>query len=390
MTATAARTEPRSPEQQAQALLAAGRLEEAETLLRSLLGSGSGPVHIWKLLASSLRQQGRFEETRTIQSMLVDALPGDLAMRFDLAETLLMLGEFERGWREYHYRYSLPHTVRIERKVQMPRWDGRAIPGQTLLIHDEQGYGDTFQFLRLMGEAKKRSGARIVLEISPETISFAQRMEGIDLIISRGTLPPPFQFHCEMMSLPMALGLKLTDLPGPMPYLKANPEKLEHWKKRLADLPRPLVALAWNGRATPNPKRSIPFAALAQLAMDGITFLSIQKGPKAAEAKTAPASMRLIDLNDEIKGFDDTAAILSIADLLISIDSAPVHLAGALARPAWVMLLNVADWRWFPQREDSPWYPSLRLFRQPQRGDDWGSLVSRVTAELAAWRDREK
>jgi len=374
-------------ERQIQALLGEGQSEQAEALVRSCLASGSGPVNLWKLLANALRQQRRFEESRDIQAMLVDSMPGDLALRFDLAETLLMLGEFERGWREYHYRYSLPHTTRIERKVQVPRWDGRAIPGQTLLIHDEQGFGDNFQFLRLIPWAKQRSGARIILEISSETLSFAKRMEGIDLITPRGTLPPAFNVHCELMSLPMVMGLKIADLPGAVPYLKADPAQLEHWRKRLADLPRPLVGLVWGGRATPNPHRSIPLRTLAPLAMEGITFLSLQKGPQAADAKTPPAGMQLVNLSDEIADFDDTAAILSIADLLISIDSAPVHLSGALGRPAWVMLLNVADWRWSYQGEESIWYPSVRLFRQPKRRD-WESVVNHIAAELALWRDR--
>jgi len=372
---------PESAEQQARVLLGAGEPDKAEPLIRSLLATGSGPVRWWKLLALCLRHQKRFQEASVIQSMLVERLPGDFSLRFDLAETLLMLGEFDRGWREYKHRYSLPHTMRIERKVQMTRWDGRPIPGQTLLIHDEQGFGDTFQFLRLMPYVKERSQAKVVLEISVEALSFAKRMEGIDLIIPRGTLPPAFNTHCEMMSLPQALGLKMSDLPGPTPYLKADPIQIDYWRAKLADYPRPLVALVWGGRPTPDPLRSIELSTLAPLAMKGITFLSLQIGPKAAEAKSPPEGMNLIDLGNEITSFDDTAAILSVADLLISIDSAPVHLAGALGRPAWVLLQFLADWRWFPDREDSPWYPSLRLFRQPKRGD-WAGCVTRLAKEL--------
>ena len=384
---TTAATSSLSIEQQLHQLLNNGQPKEAEALARSYLASGTGPITFWKQLATALRNQGRYEEARDIQAMLADHLPGDLSNRFDLAETLLMLSDFDRGWREYHYRYSLPHTTRIERKVQKPRWDGRAIPGKTLLIHDEQGFGDTFQFLRMLPWVKARSAARIILEIATETLPFASRMEGIDQIIPRGTLPPAFDVHCEMMSLPMAMGLKLSDVPGPVPYLNADPARLAHWKKRLAGLRRPLIGLVWGGRPTPNPHRSMPLATLAPLAMEGVTFLSLQKGPYAAEAKTPPAGMRLMDLSDEIADFNDTAAILSVADLLVSIDSAPVHLAGALNRPTWVMLLNTADWRWGPGGENTLWYPSLRLFRQP-RWRDWDSVVKTVATELARWRDR--
>jgi hypothetical protein len=211
-------------ERQAHALIVADRLEEAEALLRSCLASGSGPPALWRLLVAALRRMGRPAEALPIQRMVVDTLPGDLAARFDLAEILLVLGDFDAGWRAYRYRYSLPHTARIERKVQRPRLEGERIPGRTLLIHDEQGYGDTFQFLRLVPHAAERSGARVVLEINREFFALAQRSAlGVDTLIPIGTLPPAFDVHCELMGLPMALGLQLTDLPGPMPYLFAGP-----------------------------------------------------------------------------------------------------------------------------------------------------------------------
>jgi hypothetical protein len=379
----------RAIELQIRPLFAEERFEAAETILRPYLASGSGPLVLWKLLAAALRPQGRIAETRAIQEMLVASAPGDFPARFELAETLLLLGEFERGWREYRYRYSLAHTTGIERKVQLPRWDGRAMPGKTLLIHDEQGYGDTFQFMRLVPMAKARSGARIVLEINAETLSLAQRSAGFDDIVTRGTLPPAFDMHCEMMSLPMALGLTLDDLPGPVPYLSVDPQRAGHWRQRLANLPRPLVALAWAGRPTHfNDKhRSLTLAQLAPLGPAGGTFLSIQKGPAATQADSPPEAMSMLSLSNEIADFEDTAAILSLADLLISVDSSPVHLAGALGCPTWVMLPNVPDWRWLLGRDDTPWYPHTRLFRQHARGN-WSGVISHIAAELAQFGKR--
>jgi len=375
---------PEEAERKARAALAAGQLEAAESLARALLAKGSGPVHVWSLLASAVRRQGRIEEAATIQKMLVEANPGNYDLHFDLAESLLLLGEFERGWREYHYRYRLQHTTHLERKVQTPRWDGRPIPGKTLLIHDEQGFGDTFQFMRMVPWAKERSQARLVLQITPEQEGLARRMGGFDDIVLRGQLPPRFDIHCEMMSLPMAMGLQLSELPGPMPYLTVDRRRLAKWKRRLAKLPRPLVALNWAGR--PNhfndANRSMTLATLAPLAMPGVTFLSVQKGPKSEQTKTAPAGMTLVDLGSEIDDFDDTAAIFSLIDLLISVDSSPVHLAGALNRPAWVMLPFVPDWRWLQERDDTPWYPSVRLFRQKKAGD-WPDVVRRMALALA-------
>ncbi|MDA8230053.1 MAG: hypothetical protein M0006_01805 [Magnetospirillum sp.] len=375
-------------EKRVRALMAQGRLEEAEAMVRPHLASGTGPILLWRLLAQTIRPQGRLAETRAIQEMLVEAVPGDLAARFDLAETALLMGDFERGWREYHWRYSLAHTARIERKVQRPRWDGRRIPGQTLLIHDEQGFGDTFQFLRMVPWAKERSGARAILEINAETLPIAKRMGGFDAIAARGTVPPPFDLHCEMMSLPMAMGLTMADLPGPVPYLSPDPARLAKWRKTLARLKRPLVALVWAGRPEHfnDANRSLSLADLGPLALPGITFLAVQKGPKAGEAKAPPMGMNLVSLSDTIRDFEDTAAILSVADLLISVDSSPVHLAGALGRPAWVLLPFVPDWRWLMERGDTPWYPSLRLFRQSARGD-WAGVAARVAQALATLRD---
>lgn len=376
-------------DQQVRALMAQGRLAEAEAVVRPLLASGSGPVPLWRLAAQLYRQQGHLAETRKIQEMLVDAVPGDLSGRFDLAETLLLMGEFERGWREYHYRYSLAHTTRIERKVQRPRWDGRPMPGRPLLIHDEQGFGDTFQFIRMIPWAKTRSQAHVILEINRESLPLAERLDGIDEITVRGTLPPAFDVHCEMMSLPMVMGLKMSDLPGKIPYLSPSPTRVAKWRKRLAKLPRPLVGLVWAGRPSHHndANRSMSLADLAPLAMPGVSFLAVQKGPKAAQAKTPPEGMSVLALDDEIADFEDTAAILAIADLLISVDSSPVHLAGALGRPVWVMLPLIPDWRWLMERADTPWYPQTRLFRQTVRGD-WSGVVANLARELAIFRDQ--
>jgi hypothetical protein len=170
---------------------------------------------LWALLVQALRLLGRPREALPIQQMIVDSNPGNLEARFDLSEIQLLLGDFESGWRNYRYRYSLDHTTRIERKVQLPRWEGGRIEGRTLLIHDEQGYGDTFQFLRLVRLAKQRSGARVILQVNPESLDLARRSDlGADETISNGELPPPFQMHCELMSLPLALGLRSPTCPA--------------------------------------------------------------------------------------------------------------------------------------------------------------------------------
>lgn len=386
----ASRAMPAAAEQDVQALVShAGALlterrhDEAERLLRQHMNPRGAPATLWRLLGLAVKYQGRVQEAADIQTMLVTAMPGNLSARFDLAETRLLQGDFERGWTEYRWRYSLSHTAAMDRKVQRPRWDGSRIEGQTLLIHDEQGYGDTLQFMRLIDAARARSGARVVLEVHPDLLSFARRLVGPDAF-PRGQIPPPFDQHCELMSLPMAIGLRMTDLPGQVGYLSADAARVEKWRKRLAGLPRPWVALAWAGRPSHSndANRSLALADMAPLAVPGITYLAIQKGPAAAQAATAPPGMNIVPLDAEIADFEDTAAILSLADLLVSVDSSPVHLAGALNRPAWVLLPFLPDWRWLLQRSDSPWYPSLQLFRQPAPGD-WKPVMHDVGQALA-------
>nr|WP_087722070.1 tetratricopeptide repeat protein [Pandoraea sp. PE-S2T-3] len=358
----------------------------AEALLSEVVSQGVAPMSMWRLLAMVLRAQGKAQAGCDVLAMLAQQVPGDLANRFDLAEALLLLGDFERGWREYRYRYSLEHTQSIERKVQRPRWDGQPIPGQTLLIHDEQGYGDTFQFMRMARWARERSQARVIFEVNQETFSIAKRMWGEDDIVARGTLPVVFDQHCELMSLPMAMGLKLDDLPGQLPYLSADPARISHWQARLADVPKPWVALVWAGRPehVNDCNRSVHLDQLAPLGASGATFLSIQKGPAAPQADTPPDGMSIVSLSDEIRDFEDTAAILHLADLLISVDSSPVHLAGAMGRPVWVLLPFVPDWRWLLDRDDTPWYPGMRLLRQPARSA-WQPVIERAAADLTRW-----
>lgn len=362
-----------------------GDLAGAESMLRPHLASGTGPIPLWRLMVRAIRPQGKIGETRLIQEMLVNHSPADLATRFDLSETLLLLGEFERGWKEYRYRYSLQHTKVIERKVQLPRWNGNPIPGQTLFIHDEQGFGDTFQFVRLLKLAKERSQAKIIFEINPESASLVMRSfaDVVDQFVVKGNLPPRFDMHCELMSLPHAFRLQLSDLPGPLPYLKADPARVEKWAARLKDLPRPWIALCWAGRPTHfnDVNRSMHLNAYTSLFNTGASFISIQKGPATEQAKGLPADCPFLNLDTEIQDFEDTAVILSLVDVLVSVDSSPVHLAGAIGCPAWVLLPFVPDWRWLINRSDTPWYPQHRLYRQPQIGN-WGDVVQRIRNDL--------
>lgn len=367
---------------QVQPLLEAGQYPAAEALLRPLVSGGNGPLAIWQRLAQALRAQGKLDETLAIQRMLVDHLPGDAIARFDLAETLLLTGDLPNGWREYRHRYEMPHTRELSRRIQQaPRWQGQPLPGKTLLIFDEQGFGDTLQFIRFVQQAKHQSQARIVLDVHPQLLALVRRAFPDAQVLGRGELPPPFDAHCELMDLPGLFNIQLADLPGVTGYLHADPQRLAHWQARLAGLPRPWIALVWAGRPTHinDRRRSLALSQFAPLARTDATFLLIQKGD--ASLQTPPPGMRAEALSAEIEDFDDTAAILTLADLLISVDSSPVHLAGALQRPCWVLLPFIPDWRWLMQRDNSPWYPGMRLFRQPAM-DDWATTLENVARAL--------
>ncbi|MFY4260082.1 tetratricopeptide repeat protein [Achromobacter xylosoxidans] len=374
--------------EEAEALLREGRHGPAETLLRRALARESGHVALLRLLVQALRPQGKLREARLALEQILRAEPGDTGSRFDLAEVLLAQGDFDAGWREYRFRYRLAHTAALARHVQKPRWDGRPIPGKTLLLHDEQGYGDTFQFLQLVALARARSGARVILEIKAPCHALARRGEGADEVIVAGSPPPAFDLHCELMSLPLALGLQLADLPVRTAYLRADPDRQAFWRARLADLPRPLVGLVWAGRPTHphDAQRSLALADLAPLAQNGVTFLGLQQGEAAAQAARPVPGLEVVSLSQDIRDFDDTAAILTLLDVLVSVDSSPVHLAGALGCPAWVLLPFTPDWRWLRERADSPWYPSVRLFRQPAT-HAWRPVLDEVAVALRALRD---
>ena len=363
----------------ARAAVDRGELAAAESLLRHAT-TGTTSLQLLLMLAQVLRAQGKIEECCQLQIKLVELRPGNLVFRFDLAETLLLLGQFKRGWREYKYRYSLPATVELARKVQRPRWAGQRLEGKSILIHDEQGFGDTFQFLRLLRNVRDYGG-RIILQVHSALQPFAARLGWHDVLLTRGQLPPAFDMHCELMSLPDVLGLRLENLPGPIPYLVPDPVFLQKWQSRLAELPRPIIALAWAGTPThPNDhNRSLLLQQLAPLGVAKASLISVQKGPAVAQAASPPFD--LLNLDPEIASFEDTAAILSIADLLISVDSAPVHLAGALGRPVFTLLPFVPDWRWLLAREDTPWYPTMRLFRQAQPRN-WSPVIARVADQL--------
>lgn len=299
-----------------------------------------------------------------------------------LAYQRLLLGDFARGWKEYEHRWALPENRGHWREFAAPRWDGGDIAGRTVLLHAEQGIGDTLQFVRYAPLLARR-GAHVIVLCQPPLKRLLMEMDDI-AVVADGEPLPEFDLHLPLMSLPRLFGTTLATIPADVPYLRADPVDVHAWNGKLGDKNHFKIGLIWAGnrRHLNDRNRSCALETFAPLAnVSDIRLYSLQKDEAAAEIRNAPTNMGLVDLNDQLVDFADTAAVITCLDLVITVDTAVAHLAGALARPAWLLLPFAPDWRWMLAREDSPWYPSLRLFRQNQAGD-WSGVLTAVINTL--------
>jgi tetratricopeptide (TPR) repeat protein len=303
------------------------------------------------------------------------------------ALALLTLGDYGRGFEEYEWRWRRS-GMPAPRNLRKPLWLGEYPPARkTVLLHAEQGLGDTIQFVRYAPLLAK-AGAKVVLEVPPELTTLLGRLDGVADVVARGDPLPAFDLHCPLGSLPRALKTELSSIPADVPYLKPNEERIAIWRRRLADIPSPRIAIAWSGSASHvnDRNRSIPLPLLAPIAtLESVNLVSIQREPRAGDAEMMARMPRLTHVGDALEDFDDTAAVVSLVDLVISVDTSVVHLAGALGRPTWVLVPFSPDWRWMPDRDSTPWYPTARLFRQHAPGD-WAGVVDRVREALTAAR----
>jgi tetratricopeptide (TPR) repeat protein len=334
-------------------------------------------------LAHAYSETGRFDDSVASYAQAARLKPDWPDAHWNLSLALLLRGDYMRGWTEYEWRWRLPGSPSITHNVVQPMWDGRDLTGTTVLLRPEQGFGDTIQFIRYTPLVARR-GARLLLTSQPELSRLLQCVTEIQQVPS-GQLH--FDLHCPLMRLPLIFGTTLDSIPANIPYLQADPGLVEAWGRKLGSSNGRLrVGLAWAGLPSHqnDRNRSMTLAMLAPLAgVTDVDFYSLQKGPAAPQAKNPPPGMRLIDFAADIKDFADTAAIISHLDLVIAIDTSVVHLAGAMGKPVWTMLPFKPDWRWLTDREDSPWYPTMRLFRQKSRGA-WGEVIERIVAALRA------
>ena len=366
------------------ALLEKGDCEGAISVQRKAVERRPGQADAYNNLGVVLQESGRIDEAITAYGKAAE-LKADLAeAHLNRALLLLLKGDYAAGWAEYEWRWRYKGFETPQRDFTQPQWRGEDPTGQTILLHAEQGFGDTIQLIRYAPLLARR-GARVIVECPVELRALVQRVEGVAEAVVSGDPLPAFDQHVPMLSLPPAFGTTIETVPSAVPYVKADPGKAGTWHWKLAPEEGALrVGLAWAGNPADQGARrgSVALAMLAPLAeAKGVVFYSLQKGGGAEQAQNPPAGMNLVDLTREMKTFDDTAALIANLDLVITVETAVAHLAGAMARPVWTLLPSVPAWRWMLGREDSPWYPTMRLIRQPARGD-WDSVVKRVAGEL--------
>lgn len=368
-------------------LLRQDRPEEALPHLRRVLAAAPERHDALTNLGVGLVATGEIAEAEACYRRAIHLKPGNAEAHYDLAWLLLQTGRWQEGWDEYEWRWEMPSFSSRRRQFTAPLWDGTPLPDGTLLIHAEQGLGDAIQFVRYANLARSRC-RRLVVECPRPMLSLFTAAAAAGLIagemIAIGDPQPAYDAQAPFMSLPRLFRSTPANVPAAMPYLIAPPptEPLI-----LPERGRRRIGLVWAGSPfnKMDSQRSLPAELfMPLLESTSADFVSLQVGPGAEQAALLPASRLVFTCHDRVRDFADTAAVIAQLDLVIGVDTAAVHLAGALGKPAWLLLAFAADYRWLQNRADTPWYPSIRLFRQSKR-DDWSAVIAALRAVLTTW-----
>jgi tetratricopeptide (TPR) repeat protein len=367
------------------ALLRQEKLDEAAAGFEQVLRLRPDHVEALNDLGYTRRKQGRWGDARECFERALGLKPDHPGAHHNRALLRLLLGDYEGGWAEYEWRLQCPEFTPPSTRI--PTWDGSPLAGRTILLHNEQGIGDTLQFVRYAGLVKA-CGATVLLACPQKLVPLLRGGVGIDRVLAKGEPISAFDVHASLLSLPHLFHTTVANVPAPIPYLSADATLVEHWRRELEPVRAFKVGICWKGSAAyrEDVYRSIPLARFAALAaVQGVRLFGLQKGPGTEQLVEVAGNFEVTDLGsrlDETTGaFVETAAVVRNLDLVVTCDSALGHLAGALGAPVWIALPHVPDYRWMLDRPDSPWYPSARLFRQRRPGD-WDEVFTRLAAEL--------
>ncbi len=354
-----------------------GRLDESDAAYHEGLGHNPDSPRLLDALAVTLVEASRIDEAMETYDRALKIAPGDAGIRSHYAIALLLTGDFENGWKEYEWRWKAPGFTSPIQNIPRPLWDGSPLEGRTILLHGEQGAGDTIQFARYAPLVAERGG-RIILACQPGLERLMESIPAVDHVVSGGEISD-IACHAPLMSLPRIFGTTLDTIPNQVPYLYADEGLSAAWAERIDGDGDLKVGLVWLG----NPQhmvdhgRSLPAAALEPLTrIPGVRWFSLQKDRSGGDLPDG-----LTDLAPDLGDYADTAAAISHMDLVISVDTSVAHLAGAMGREVWILVPAAADWRWLRERDDSPWYPQARLFRR-NRNETWEAVVERLVEAL--------
>ena len=364
------------------ALHALKRFDEAIAAYQVAIGLNANYADGWANLGTTLHHAGEFEDGMAALRHAIALAPGHANAHSGLGILLLMRGDLGEGWDEYEWR--LRSTERKGPRFPETPWDGESLAGRHIYVQAEQGFGDTLQFVRYIPLLAARAG-KVTLRVHQQlTTLLRESLPGIEVLGDRGD-PAPYQCDAVLLSLPRIFRTRLETIPAAVPYLRPPAEALARWTKKLARLPGLKVGLVWAGNPdhVNDMRRSLDLKQLAPvLDVPGVSFVSLQVGPRSADLK-AHRERKILDLAPDLTDYVETAAAVCALDLIISVDTSVCHLVGALGKPIWVPLPWVTDWRWLLGREDNPWYPTMRLIRQ-KRGEDWAEIMPRAAKDLAA------
>lgn len=370
-----------------------GRPHEAIALLRESLQQSGDHPRLWNNLGSALRETGQLADALAAYRQALVIKPDHAEARLNYSMALLASGNYSEGWQEYEWRWRIPGAVVAgDPRFASPRWQGDALPNATVLLHAEQGLGDSMQFVRYVPLVAQRVG-HVILECHPELRSLFERVADNVTVCARGEALPQFELQCPLLSLPLVLGLSdPAEVKFEFPYVRPGQAKVAAWAERLTGMqPLKRIGLVWAG----NPRRqdltdrmdgrrSLSLQMLSQLLeVEGVVFYSLQKGETQRELQEWGGG--ITDLGDALHDFEDTAAVVGNLDLVITVDTSVAHLAGASGKPVWMLSRFDACWRWGTEGQKTPWYPTMRIYRQESYGD-WSVPLRRLVVDLHSWR----